>query len=147
MLHVEVDTLSPSLVSLFFFPCLTANQMMAQFILGVGPTTADVELVRWLMEKRLASRNQSQLLYGLKFMYLFFEKLSTLRNDKVVAIACGWSHSMCLTEAGHVYSWGRACDGRLGIGKGNDKSPPADEFEPVLVDWFVKHNIVIKQVF
>ncbi len=53
---------------------------------------------------------------------------------------------MCLTEAGNVYSWGRACDGRLGIGKGNDRVPPSDEFEPVLVEWFVKRNITIKQV-
>jgi hypothetical protein len=43
-------------------------------------------------------------------------KVKGFNNERVVMISCGWSHSMALTECGHVYSWGWNGYGQLGIG-------------------------------
>lgn len=40
--------------------------------------------------------------------------VESLRQVKVTAVACGALHSLCLSEEGQVYSWGRAAGGRLG---------------------------------
>ena len=34
--------------------------------------------------------------------------------------ALQWRHSMCVTEDGAFYTWGRGCSGQLGIGSGVD---------------------------
>lgn len=73
-------------------------------------------------------------------------KLTQLKTvDRVTSIACGWSHSMCLTKSGQVYVWGRAADGRLGVG-GTNKNQPTDRYEPELVTWFVQNKINIRQI-
>jgi Regulator of chromosome condensation (RCC1) repeat len=40
--------------------------------------------------------------------------VESLRQVRVTAVACGALHSLCLSEEGQVYSWGRAAGGRLG---------------------------------
>ena len=37
-----------------------------------------------------------------------------LRDVKVAAVACGAHHTLCLSDDGKVYSWGRGANGRLG---------------------------------
>ena len=34
----------------------------------------------------------------------------------IVRIACGWMHSLALTEDGHVFAWGQGNSGELGLG-------------------------------
>ena len=50
----------------------------------------------------------------------------SLNQIKVKAIACGSFHSLCLSETGMVFSWGRGANGRLGQSlcrlKGNNNS-------------------------
>jgi alpha-tubulin suppressor-like RCC1 family protein len=43
-------------------------------------------------------------------------KMKGFNNERVVMISCGRSHSMALTECGHVYSWGNNEFGQLGMG-------------------------------
>jgi alpha-tubulin suppressor-like RCC1 family protein len=43
---------------------------------------------------------------------------------RVVMISCGWSHSIALTECGHVYSWGFNEYGQLGIGNTVNSNEP-----------------------
>lgn len=40
-----------------------------------------------------------------------------LQNRRVVQAACGGSHTVVLTEHGHILTWGRGSFGRLGTGK------------------------------
>ena len=40
--------------------------------------------------------------------------VESLRQVRLTAVACGALHSLCLSEEGQVYSWGRAAGGRLG---------------------------------
>ena len=40
--------------------------------------------------------------------------VEALRQVRVTAVACGSLHSLCVSEEGQVYSWGRAAGGRLG---------------------------------
>jgi Regulator of chromosome condensation (RCC1) repeat len=40
--------------------------------------------------------------------------IESLRQVRVTAVACGALHSLCVSEEGQVYSWGRAAGGRLG---------------------------------
>jgi len=42
--------------------------------------------------------------------------ISALGPLKVVGVAAGMAHSLCLTDSGDVYSWGSNADGALGIG-------------------------------
>ncbi len=37
-----------------------------------------------------------------------------LQNDKISQFACGWRHTLALTEQGQMYSWGRGVSGQLG---------------------------------
>jgi alpha-tubulin suppressor-like RCC1 family protein len=44
--------------------------------------------------------------------------------SKVVQAACGWCHTLFLTEEGEVYACGRNIDGELGIGHTIDQTTP-----------------------
>ena len=43
--------------------------------------------------------------------------LGNLEDKKVVEIACGQLHCLCLTSDGQVYSWGNNSNGTLGLGQ------------------------------
>ena len=43
------------------------------------------------------------------------KKIESLQNAFVVALSCGDSHSMALSREGHVYAWGEATYGQLGL--------------------------------
>ena len=49
---------------------------------------------------------------------------------RVRSIACGWFHTLALTDAGTVFAWGNGGDGQLGLG--DTESAPV----PRLVDFF-----------
>jgi alpha-tubulin suppressor-like RCC1 family protein len=51
-------------------------------------------------------------------------KVNDFNNERVVMISCGRSHSMALTECGHVYSWGDNEFGQLGIGNTVNSNEP-----------------------
>lgn len=40
--------------------------------------------------------------------------IKALDNDKVRQFACGWRHTLAITEQGQFYSWGRGVSGQLG---------------------------------
>ncbi len=42
-------------------------------------------------------------------------KLNDFNDEKIIAISCGFHHSMAITDCGHVYSWGRNQFGQLGL--------------------------------
>ncbi len=65
-------------------------------------------------------------------------KVNGFNNERVVMISCGWSHSMALTECGHVYSWGDNEYGQLGIGN------TAHSNEPIFVE--NKCNVFIEKI-
>ncbi|CAI7885623.1 unnamed protein product [Closterium sp. NIES-53] len=48
----------------------------------------------------------------------------TLWRQRVVAVACGWRHTVVLSEGGNVFSWGRATSGQLGHGDTTDRNLP-----------------------
>ena len=60
------------------------------------------------------------------FKATFRERLSSpsraraalLAGKAVTAVACGDRHSLALTRAGAVMSWGEGSVGQLGLGKG-----------------------------
>jgi alpha-tubulin suppressor-like RCC1 family protein len=41
-------------------------------------------------------------------------RVTALANKKIVAISCGETHTKCLTESGHLYSFGANGCGQLG---------------------------------
>ena len=41
-------------------------------------------------------------------------KIKALINKKIVAISCGETHTLCLTDSGHLYSFGGNTCGQLG---------------------------------
>eukprot|EP00891_Asterochloris_glomerata_P007758 jgi/Astpho2/7758/Aster-07597 len=51
-------------------------------------------------------------------------QIATLQNDRVKELSCGWRHTVCLTEAGLYYAWGRGVNGQLGHGDNADMWVP-----------------------
>ncbi|CAI0405268.1 unnamed protein product [Linum tenue] len=46
------------------------------------------------------------------------------RDQKVVQIACGWRHTLAVTDQQNVFSWGRGTNGQLGHGESIDRNLP-----------------------
>ncbi|KAL1503593.1 hypothetical protein AB1Y20_012070 [Prymnesium parvum] len=52
------------------------------------------------------------------------------RGDKVVTVACGSSHTLVVSDTGHVFSWGSGAFGKLGHGNDADvRIPTQVEFK------------------
>jgi len=45
-------------------------------------------------------------------------------EERVVGVSLGFEHSGCVTESGHVYTWGNNYYGRLGLGDENNRYSP-----------------------
>ncbi len=43
------------------------------------------------------------------------QKITKLSNKKIVSVACGFYHSLALSDIGDVYSWGCGFEGQLGL--------------------------------
>lgn len=67
--------------------------------------------------------------------------LGNLEDKKVVQIACGGWHSMCLTSDGQVYSWGRNNNGQLGLGQGH-----SHQQNPIIVSGDEGFDLKIKAI-
>ena len=50
--------------------------------------------------------------------------IEALRGKSIVDIACGGSHSACITNTGELYTWGKGRYGRLGHGDSDDQLLP-----------------------
>ena len=50
--------------------------------------------------------------------------VSGLSKYRISQVACGWQHSMALTDEGQVFSWGYGEDGQLGHGTCDDSFSP-----------------------
>ena len=48
-----------------------------------------------------------------------------LKDKVVVHVACGWDHSLAVTDHGMLYSWGAGTNGKLGHGDELDRSVPS----------------------
>ena len=53
--------------------------------------------------------------------------IAGLAAEMVQGVACGFGHSIALTGAGHLFSWGWNREGQLGVG---DRAPRAQECQP-----------------
>jgi alpha-tubulin suppressor-like RCC1 family protein len=74
------------------------------------------------------------------------KKIESLQNVFIVALSCGDSHSMALSREGHVYAWGEATFGQLGLDDirdlpKNSDSKPYQPF-PVKVKSLANKKIV-----
>ena len=52
------------------------------------------------------------------------EQISTLQDESIVHVACGWDHSLAVTAEGILYTWGAGTNGKLGHGDENDRAFP-----------------------
>ncbi|XP_025067554.1 RCC1 and BTB domain-containing protein 2 isoform X2 [Alligator sinensis] len=57
-------------------------------------------------------------------------RIAALQGIRVQQVACGYAHTLVLTDEGRIYAWGANSYGQLGIGNKNNQSYPA----PVIVD-------------
>lgn len=60
-----------------------------------------------------------------------FQLIRGLEGHHMVAVACGWAHSIALSRSGQVWVWGSNSHGQLGL--------PKDEVTHLLT---VYHNII-----
>ena len=51
--------------------------------------------------------NPSQILYNLLIFPQYLLQIKALENVKIVQAACGYNHSIALTNTGEIYSWGK----------------------------------------
>ena len=47
--------------------------------------------------------------------------VAAFKGKKVIQVACGWSHSMCIASDGYAYAWGKGSDGQLGLASTKDE--------------------------
>ena len=52
-------------------------------------------------------------------------QVMALKDKVLVHVACGWDHSLAVTDHGILYSWGAGTNGKLGHGDENDRSIPS----------------------
>lgn len=64
-----------------------------------------------------------------------------LSGRRVVAVACGESHTVAITTEGRVLAWGRGDLGQLGLGSAKKAQP-----QPKLVEAMVRRGEVVKVV-
>ena len=67
---------------------------------------------------------EGQLGHGEKKNHDSPRLLSALTNTKVVSVAMGYRHSMCVDEQGRLFSWGNGTFGRLGQGREQGEDQP-----------------------
>ena len=62
-----------------------------------------------------------------------------------IYIACGSSHSLCLSEEGEVYSWGEGGKGQLGIGEDlqHDRPPYYVHFLSIMLYYRFLNYVII----
>ena len=60
-------------------------------------------------------KNDRKQLFGTEKPSITLPKQISL-NSKVSSVAAGWSHSICATDDGRIFSWGYGEDGQLGLG-------------------------------
>lgn len=46
-----------------------------------------------------------------------FQLIRGLEGHHVVSVACGWAHSIALSQSGQVWVWGSNSHGQLGLPK------------------------------
>ncbi|KYN05211.1 RCC1 and BTB domain-containing protein 1 [Cyphomyrmex costatus] len=51
-------------------------------------------------------------------------QLNSLKGIVIVKVACGYAHTLALTDEGNLYTWGLNTNGQLGIGNGTNSSKP-----------------------
>lgn len=47
-----------------------------------------------------------------------------MQNEKMVMVACGWRHTICVTSSGGIYTYGWSKYGQLGHGDFEDHLVP-----------------------
>ena len=52
-----------------------------------------------------------------QIFFIFVAKVTAVKSQKVISVAAGSQHSLALTEAGEVFSWGDNSCGQLGRGQ------------------------------
>mmetsp|Transcript_34656 Transcript_34656/g.53034 ORF Transcript_34656/g.53034 Transcript_34656/m.53034 type:complete len:151 (+) Transcript_34656:6645-7097(+) len=52
------------------------------------------------------------------------QKIESMVGLNVVQIACGETHSLCLTKEGQIWGWGLSMYGQLGLGFSSDSFEP-----------------------
>ncbi|KAL4159198.1 hypothetical protein PRNP1_004964 [Phytophthora ramorum] len=91
------------------------DKKAAAVTIAVNTTSTDSEPTR-------SSMNTSSFLAPNLVEELALEK--ALHRTAIAMIACGAQHSLAITDAGELYTWGSGEDGRLGHGDMRDRAVP-----------------------
>lgn len=67
-----------------------------------------------------------QLGHGSNESYTVPTPIASLNDFNIIQVACGWQHTLALTDTGRVFSWGYGDDGQLGHGDANDYVSPRE---------------------
>lgn len=59
---------------------------------------------------------------------MFGKVMGPLEGKKVVQVACGFHHTICLTADGELYAWGKGKEGALGLGDWENRDIPTKVF-------------------
>eukprot|EP00741_Cyanophora_paradoxa_P009380 tig00000144_g9086.t1 len=81
---------------------------------------SDVGMFTW------GSGEYGQLGHGENTNVFTPKLVEALSNRRVRRVACGTNHTMCLTDSGQVFTWGRGKHGRLGHGDEKDAFLPQE---------------------
>lgn len=60
-----------------------------------------------------------------------------MANEKIVAVACGATHTIAISETGNAYSWGLGELGALGL------EDTSTMYKPTLIKYFAERSLWI----
>jgi alpha-tubulin suppressor-like RCC1 family protein len=86
------------------------------------------------------SSNHGQLGLGTYESSFVPRHILSLEGIKIVRVACGWSHSLCLSDDGRVFVFGEGEDGKLGLGN------LLDFVVPFTINSFISQKITIETI-
>jgi alpha-tubulin suppressor-like RCC1 family protein len=55
---------------------------------------------------------------------MFGKVTGPLKEKKIVQVACGFHHTLCLTANGQLFAWGKGKEGALGVGDWENRTEP-----------------------
>jgi len=93
-------------------------QLVSCGYLHTMAVTTDGQLYTW------GGNRHGQLGHGSTSNELLPREVASLEGKNVKLISCGYFHSACVTDEGHIYTWGCGGFGRLGHGERQKRVKP-----------------------
>lgn len=64
---------------------------------------------------------------------MFGRVTGLIENKKIVQVACGFHHTLCLSADGELFAWGGGKEGALGLGDWTNREMPTQASQHIIM--------------